>query len=164
MQLATLSAGIRAPVFPCVAQLVRVVDRQSKDSGSNPGTVEDISFTTESFQILLIWLHNISGLVQYDSKTNNELISLQILSPGNLKIGRSRSWSREIVSSPYILIFKLVNIHLTKTFQCARGKSFRAPDVPDRMEYKRVETGFGWSPLEFEWASFFHLRGVIVEC
>ena len=36
----------------CVAQLVRDVDRQSKDPGSNPGTVESVSFSTERFQIL----------------------------------------------------------------------------------------------------------------
>ena len=36
----------------CVAQLVRAVDRQSKDSGLNPGTVEGVSFSTERFQIL----------------------------------------------------------------------------------------------------------------
>ena len=31
----------------CVDQLVRAVDRQSKDPDSNPGTVESISFSTE---------------------------------------------------------------------------------------------------------------------
>ena len=36
----------------CVAQLVRAVDRQSKDPGSNPGRVESVSFFTEKFQIL----------------------------------------------------------------------------------------------------------------
>ena len=33
----------------CVAQLVRAVDRQSKDPGSNPGTVERVSLSTERF-------------------------------------------------------------------------------------------------------------------
>ena len=31
----------------CVAQLVRAVDWQSKDPGSNSGTVESVSFATE---------------------------------------------------------------------------------------------------------------------
>ena len=35
-----------------VAQLVRTVDRQSKDPGSNPDTVERVSFSTERFLIL----------------------------------------------------------------------------------------------------------------
>ena len=33
----------------CVAQLVRIVDPQSEDPGSNPGTVENFSFSTERF-------------------------------------------------------------------------------------------------------------------
>ena len=33
----------------CVAQLVRAVDRQSKDLGSNPGTVKSVFFSTERF-------------------------------------------------------------------------------------------------------------------
>ena len=33
----------------CVAQLVREVDRQSKDPGSNPDAVESVSFSTERF-------------------------------------------------------------------------------------------------------------------
>ena len=37
----------------CVAQLVRAVDRQSKDPGSNPGTVASVSFFTERFLIIL---------------------------------------------------------------------------------------------------------------
>ena len=37
----------------CVAQLVRAIDRQSKDPGSNPGTVESVSFSRERF--LFIW-------------------------------------------------------------------------------------------------------------
>ena len=36
----------------CTAQLVRAVDRQSKDPGSNPDTVESVSFSTESFKFL----------------------------------------------------------------------------------------------------------------
>ena len=36
----------------CVDQLVRAVDRQSKDPGSNPGTVESVSFSTERFNII----------------------------------------------------------------------------------------------------------------
>ena len=36
----------------CVAQLVRAVDRQLKDPGSNHGTVESVCFSTERFQIL----------------------------------------------------------------------------------------------------------------
>ena len=35
----------------CVAQLVRAVVRQSKDPGSNPGTVENVCFFTERFLI-----------------------------------------------------------------------------------------------------------------
>ena len=35
-----------------VAQLVRAVDRQSKDSCLNPGTVENGSFFTERFYII----------------------------------------------------------------------------------------------------------------
>ena len=45
----------------CVDQLVRAVDRQSKDPGSNPGTVESVSFSTKIFLIiskLLISLHD----------------------------------------------------------------------------------------------------------
>ena len=38
----------------CVAQLIRAVDRQSKDPGSNPGTIESVSFSTERFQIFKI--------------------------------------------------------------------------------------------------------------
>ena len=38
----------------CVAQLVRAVGRQSKDPGSNPGTVESVSLSAERFKILLI--------------------------------------------------------------------------------------------------------------
>ena len=30
----------------------RVVDRQSKDPGSNPGTVESVSLSSERFQII----------------------------------------------------------------------------------------------------------------
>ena len=39
----------------CVAhnQLHRAVDRQSQDPGSNPGTFESVSFSTERF--LIIW-------------------------------------------------------------------------------------------------------------
>ena len=37
----------------CVAQLVRAVDWQSKDPGSNPGIVESASFSTERFKIIL---------------------------------------------------------------------------------------------------------------
>ena len=33
----------------CVAQLVRAVDRQARDSSSNPGTVESVSFSTKQF-------------------------------------------------------------------------------------------------------------------
>ena len=33
----------------CVARLVRAVDRQSKDLGSNPGTVESVSFSAGRF-------------------------------------------------------------------------------------------------------------------
>ena len=36
----------------CVAQLVRAVDRQSKDPGSNPGIVKSVSFPAQRFQIL----------------------------------------------------------------------------------------------------------------
>ena len=36
----------------CEAQLVRTVDRQSKDPGLNPGTFESAPFSTEGFQIL----------------------------------------------------------------------------------------------------------------
>ena len=36
----------------CLAQLVRTVDRRSKDPGLDPGTVESVSFSTERFQIL----------------------------------------------------------------------------------------------------------------
>ena len=36
----------------CIAQLVRAVDRQSKDPGSNPGTIKSVSFSTERFQIV----------------------------------------------------------------------------------------------------------------
>ena len=35
----------------CVAQFMRAVDQQ-KDPGSNPVTVESVSFSTERFQIL----------------------------------------------------------------------------------------------------------------
>ena len=38
----------------CVAQLVRVSYRQWKDPGSNPGTVDSVSFSTERFQILYL--------------------------------------------------------------------------------------------------------------
>ena len=38
----------------CVAQLIRAIERQSKDLGWNQGTVESVSFFTETFQILLI--------------------------------------------------------------------------------------------------------------
>ena len=38
----------------CVAQLVRAVDQQSKDPGSNPGIVESVFISTEIFQILQI--------------------------------------------------------------------------------------------------------------
>ena len=38
--------------FACVVQLVRAVDRESKDPGSSPSTVESVSFFTERFQIL----------------------------------------------------------------------------------------------------------------
>ena len=31
-------------MYACVAQLVRAVDRQSDDPGSNPGPVESVSF------------------------------------------------------------------------------------------------------------------------
>ena len=34
----------------CVAQLVRAVDRQSKDLGSNPSTVESAFFTQKDFK------------------------------------------------------------------------------------------------------------------
>ena len=34
----------------CVAQLDTAVERQLKDLGSNPGTVESVSFPTERFQ------------------------------------------------------------------------------------------------------------------
>ena len=34
----------------CVAQLVRIVDRQSKDPGSNPGTVQSVSLSIERFE------------------------------------------------------------------------------------------------------------------
>ena len=40
----------------CVAQLIRADDRQSKDQGSNPGTVKGVSFSTERFQIFLIFI------------------------------------------------------------------------------------------------------------
>ena len=40
------------PVCACVAQLIRAVDGQSKDPGSNPGTVESVFSFTERFQIL----------------------------------------------------------------------------------------------------------------
>ena len=33
----------------CVAQLVREVDRQSKNLGSNPSSVESVFFSTERF-------------------------------------------------------------------------------------------------------------------
>ena len=36
----------------CVAQMVRAVDRQLKDPGSNPSTVDSVSFSTEIFLIL----------------------------------------------------------------------------------------------------------------
>ena len=37
----------------CMAQLVREVERRSKDLGSNPGTFESVFFLfTERFQIL----------------------------------------------------------------------------------------------------------------
>ena len=36
----------------CVAQLVRALDQQSKDPGSNPRTVNNVSFSIERFQIL----------------------------------------------------------------------------------------------------------------
>ena len=37
-----------------VAQLVRAVNRQSKDPNSNPGTVERVYFSTEGFEFLKI--------------------------------------------------------------------------------------------------------------
>ena len=49
-QLSYTSA--RHPLLHRKAQLVRVVNRQSKDPGSNPGTVESVSFSTERFLIL----------------------------------------------------------------------------------------------------------------
>ena len=36
----------------CLAQLVKAVERQSKDPGSNPGTVENVSFFTVRFLII----------------------------------------------------------------------------------------------------------------
>ena len=33
----------------CVAQLLRAVDRQSEDLGSNPSAVENVFFSTERF-------------------------------------------------------------------------------------------------------------------
>ena len=38
----------------CVAQLIRAIERQSKDLAWNQGTVESVSFFIETFQILLI--------------------------------------------------------------------------------------------------------------
>ena len=38
-------------VFRAIAQLVRAVNRSLNDPGSNPGTVESVSFSTERFQI-----------------------------------------------------------------------------------------------------------------
>ena len=41
----------------CVTQLVRAVDRQSKDWGSNPGTVESVFFPRKDFKFFhnLLW-------------------------------------------------------------------------------------------------------------
>ena len=46
------SCGERDVGCLCIAQLVKAADPQSKDAGSNPGTVESVSFFTESFQII----------------------------------------------------------------------------------------------------------------
>ena len=46
----------------CVAQLVRPVDRQSKDPGSNPGAVESLFFYRKIFNIWK-WLKNPGTLI-----------------------------------------------------------------------------------------------------
>ena len=48
----------------CVAQLVRVVDRQSKDRGSNPGTVESVSFSIEHSKNRLLTVKRFLSLLK----------------------------------------------------------------------------------------------------
>ena len=48
----------------CVAWLVRPFDRQSKDPGSNPGTFESVSFSTER---ILNSLKNINWFSRFKS-------------------------------------------------------------------------------------------------
>ena len=43
------SCGERDVGGLCIAQLVRAVERQSKDPGSNPGRVKSVSFSTERY-------------------------------------------------------------------------------------------------------------------
>ena len=52
----------------CVAQLVRAVDRQSNDPGSNPDTVERVSFSTDEFLIILKLYNN--------NKVNQQVVSI----------------------------------------------------------------------------------------
>ena len=67
-----------------IAHLVRAVDRQSKDPGSNPGTVKCVSLFTERFQILLNMIHifKISRIfcIMFDSEVKFRKKILKILS------------------------------------------------------------------------------------